>query len=835
MAIEIMPKPLGKIKKIRSLDEILTRGGQAISAYRDERRGGAGIPTDEEFAGRIDTSQFGKAPIIAESLWQKFFQNGDAHFFNTFRTPAESVAAFRKSFGEASAKQFINEAENIVDGRLNLLGLKNVYVGTEIDWHREPVSGKSSPKKHWRKFDEVDPAESGNKKIVWEVNRHQYFFTLGVAFWLTRDERFGAVFARHLDSWMEENPPDIGVNWLSSLEISYRAMSWIWAFHFFKHSEHFEPELFKKALKFLHLHGCHIEKYLSKYYSPNTHLTGEALGLYYLGTQLPFLKRAKYWRKMGEDILCTEIEKQILPDGVYFEQSTWYQRYTVDFFMHFAVLRSLFGEPERKYEKVMFENRLQIALDFFMHVTLPDGRTPIIGDDDGGRVLPLTNAEPDDFRGSLALGAAIFGRGDHKFVAGRPSEEIFWLMGTSGLKGYEAIRETEPQEASKDFPDGGYYVMRDGFDATDNYLIVDCGDVGSLSGGHGHADALAIELAVHGKTLLVDSGTYTYHESRELRDYFRSSTAHNTVAIDERSSSDPGNTFGWTTRARATGHKWIAEDRFDFFSGSHDGYKRLKEAAIHTRSILFLKGDYWIMRDLVETSGEHEFSLNFHFDRDLKPEIAENGTWVGDENHRLFAFGDKGAWQQKESWISNNHGNKVNAPFFRFLSRGIGTQEFFTFILPSSRGGEPPLVTECPTRTGRAFVVKYNGYNDVFVFNDDTNDVVETGIFETNFRYSWARLSEREIVPDEFVLIDGNRLAIGKDEIFDEKSVAHASARRFGHDLYVKTNKGHRAVNLDPSASGKPPREIERRLRDRRHSPVDRRRPYPDRRGPAST
>ncbi len=31
MAVEIMGKPIGKIKSIRSLDEILTRGGQAFS------------------------------------------------------------------------------------------------------------------------------------------------------------------------------------------------------------------------------------------------------------------------------------------------------------------------------------------------------------------------------------------------------------------------------------------------------------------------------------------------------------------------------------------------------------------------------------------------------------------------------------------------------------------------------------------------------------------------------------------------------------------------------------------------------------------------------------
>ena len=372
---------------------------------------------------------------------------------------------------------------------------------------------------------------------------------------------------------MEQNPPGIGVNWSSSLEVSFRAISWIWAFHFFKDSEHFTPKLLKKALKYLYLHARHIEQYLSKYYSPNTHLTGEGLGLYYLGTQLPFFNRAKRWRKLGEDILFSEITKQVQPDGVYFEQSTWYQRYTADIYTHFVVLRSLNGASGSDLRGAELEARLQKAFDHLMHLTMPDGKTPLIGDDDGGRMLPLTTAAPDDFRGSLAVSSVIFDRGDHKFVSGRPSEEIFWLLGAEGIDSFKARAEAEPEATSKDFGDGGYFVMRDGWNDTDNVMVVDCGEIGSLAGGHGHADALSIELALQGRTLLVDSGTYTYHESRELRDYFRSSTAHNTLVIDGVSSSVPGNTFGWKTQAQTHVKKWIQEDRFDLFEGSHNGYE----------------------------------------------------------------------------------------------------------------------------------------------------------------------------------------------------------------------------------------------------------------------
>ena len=809
-----MAKPLEKIKRIRSFDEIITRGGQALNVYREQRRGGQ-LPTEEEFVRLVDSSKFGGAPVIAETLWQKFYKNGKDCFFPSFRNPKLSVEIFRERFGESVTGHFINAAEKIVSGRIDLLGLNNLYVGTDIDWHREPVSAKRSPLKHWKEFDDLDSAETGNKKIVWELNRHQHFFTLGVAYWLTGDEKFAVAFARQLESWMDQNPPGMGINWASSLEVSFRAMSWIWAFHFFRDSEAFTPEIFKNAVKHLYCHGRHIEQYLSKYFSPNTHITGEGLGLYYLGTQLPFLERAKHWRKTGADIMFSEVSKQILPDGVYFEQSSWYQRYTVDFYSQFVMLRSMYDGAYYTGPAAEVENCLQNAFKYLMLIMLPDGRTPLVGDDDGGRMLPVTTDATDDFRGTLAVGAAIFNNAEYKYTAGEASEEVFWLMGPDGAKAYESIDESVPKSVSGEMPDGGYCVMRDGWSETDNYMLVDCGEVGSLAGGHGHADALSIEVAVHGRTLLVDSGTYTYHESPELRDYFRSSMAHNTLVIDRISSSIPEGIFTWKERADATRTAWISEERFDFFEGSHNGYERLSNPATHTRSILFLKNDYWIMRDVVETTGEHEYSLNFHFDHGIKTDIGGDGAFVGGDDHRLFTFGDNGTWQQKESWISTNHGNRVNAPFMRFISSGEGTQEFFTFILPSEPGVEPPDVSEIPLAAGRAFVIKHGSYTDVFVLNDEPGEIIDNGIFDSNFKYTWARLSEGERVPDEFVLISGNGLIVNGNEIFEEADVPFAAVRRLGNDLYLKTDKTRRTTALAP---------VERRKRDRRQPQTDRRR-----------
>lgn len=776
-----MASSLDKILKLRSLDEVLTRGGQALDAFREQRRG-IQVPADEAFAAEL-TGEFATPPLSGDSLKYVFFANGEKRFFPSFADRERSLDLFAEQFGQRRTAEVIATANEALHGRLNLLGLKGLYVGPEVDWHREPLSGKQAPLRHWKHLTDLRPDDIGNLKVLWELNRHQHFFTLGLAYWLTGDERYAELFAVHLESWMRQNPPGLGINWASSLEVSLRLMSWIWALHFFRDAEALTSELFKQVVKYLWLHGRHIERYLSTYYSPNTHLTGEGLGLFYLGTQLTFLRQAEAWAGLGDNILLSELSRQVHPDGVYFEQSTWYQRYTVDIYSHFIILRSLASRTSESEDHSDIESRLERAFTFLAHVTMPDGRTPLIGDDDGGRVLPLTGGPSDDFRGSIAVGAAMCGSADLKFAARDVSEELFWLMGAGGITSFKTLEARRPASTSSEFPVGGYWVMRDGWQRSDNCMIIDCGEVGALSGGHGHADALAVEIALHGRTLLVDPGTYTYHESADLRNYFRSTGAHNTLTVDGQSSSLPGGTFAWRTRAEVEHRNWIAEERFDFFEGSQFGYRRMSDGVTHTRSILFLKNDYWIIRDVAEAAGDHEYALSFHYAADRRPAMGNYGDWVGETDHRIFTFNGGGRWVQRESWVSFNHGSKVNAPFMQFVSKGVGTQEFFTFILPDN--GFAPEVSEVVTAGGRAFLIRYAGYTDLFIYADD-GSTIDSGMFTSSFRYSWARIRSGEALPDELVVIDGGRLSIAGDEIL-KGAVGHSVMRRIGRELYIKT------------------------------------------------
>ena len=350
------------LEKLRraSLQELRVRAAQRVAAF-SERRGWSTLvklPSDHVFAHPT------------HDLLEHFRSRSEPVFFASFKSPERTVAEFKSRWPE-TVQQLIDKADRICAGKFDLLGFKNLDFGNPIDWHFEPLSGKRIPLQHWSKLDFLDAALAGDKKITWELNRHQYFMTLGQAYLLTGDERYARIFSAQLDAWMNANPPKLGINWASSLEVAFRSMSWLWAFHFFKSSPSLATETFKRAWKFLYLSARHLESYLSTYFSPNTHLTGEALGLFYLGTLLPEFKEAKRWQELGRRILIEQLSIHVKRDGVYFEQSSYYHRYTTDFYIHFLLL-SRANNVALPHE---VEQTLILLLDHLMYITRPDGTT----------------------------------------------------------------------------------------------------------------------------------------------------------------------------------------------------------------------------------------------------------------------------------------------------------------------------------------------------------------------------------------------------------------------------------------------------------------------------
>src|SRR5205814_1851739 len=116
--------------------------------------------------------------------------------------------------------------------------------------------------------------------------------------------------------------------------------------------------------------------------------------------------------------------------------------------------------------------------------------------------------------------------------------------------------------------------------------------------------------------------------------------------------------------------------------------------------------------------------------------------------------------------------------------------------LPFGPGQQPPFVEETPMAGGRAFLIRYAGYVDVFLINDEAGRVIDNGIFGSDFRLVWARLREGEPLPDEIVLLQGSLLEVNGRRLIDNAASQFASVRRFGNEFYVKTDLGRSARSL---------------------------------------
>src|SRR5260221_599972 len=396
---------------------------------------------------------------------------------------------------------------------------------------------------------------------------------------------------------------------------------------------------------------------------------------------LPELRRASVWRERGWRILAQQLARQIYDDGVYFEQATYYQRYTADIYLHAVILadRNGFAVPRP------MRDRLALAIDHLAFLARGDGSIPVMGDDDGGRLVLLEERGLTDVRAALATSAVVLDRAEHAAVAGGVTEEVLWLLGPAGVHDAESrVGRPPPVETSKLFPIGGYAIMRSGWGEHALHAVIDCGPLGALNCGHAHADALSLELAVGACPIIVDPGTYTYTASAEARDHFRHTAAHNTVTLNGEASSVPAGPFSWEHRAEATVEQWWTGSFTDWVVGRHDGFGRLGIGASHRRSVLHVRGEYWIVVDTVDSDVASDAVAHFHAAEGATPESRAERSLVlrfpcGAERPRLFfgIAGDVDAVAVENDWISPSYGRRVRAPVVRVASRRSGARRCF--------------------------------------------------------------------------------------------------------------------------------------------------------------
>ncbi len=607
--------------------------------------------------------------------------------------PAPELAARGNPwvFSNTSIQQgeYVEAADRIVEGRVDVFTLRDVQLGLPPRWNRDPKTGIEAPLTFGKALDYRDADLVGDIMSLWEPNRHAHLVTLAQAYALTRRRVYLETIIEHLDSWVLACPYGYGPNWASSLEAALRLINWAAVWQLVGREVLDENSDFRdRWLKSVYQHAEFIRGWLSLHSSTNNHLIGEAAGLFVAGLAWPHWRAARGWVATGKLILEREALAQNAPDGVNREQAVWYQQFVLDFML----TALLAGKANAQWFSADYESRLEAMMDFLASIMDCGGNVPMIGDADDGVVNDLS-FEKLPYKSILALGAILFKRGDFKLKAGALDDRARWLLGAAADAEFERLdAENTRLPLRQAFPEGGYFVLGCEFDTpTEIRLVADAGPLGYRSiAAHGHADALSFTLSAGGVELLIDPGTYAYHTQERWRDYFRGTAAHNTVRIDGLDQSVPGGNFMWLRKARSACNLWLSATDQDSFEGWHDGYMRLEDPVKHRRLIqLHKKARRVLIEDTLEMEEEHEVELFFHCGEHCRVDPVPGGFVVSHGSRSIRI-----SLPQREGASSAVQRGSI-APIAGWVSRAFDAREPTSTIVWQARlSGSSCLRTE---------------------------------------------------------------------------------------------------------------------------------------------
>jgi hypothetical protein len=548
----------------------------------------------------------------ADGDWVALFSPGGAL---PWTSPALREALERHLPGELP--RALARARDAAAGRIHVYGRtldvrRGVGPGSAWDWQRDPT--------HGGRFEgrapsaALPPAPGQDPKMAWALARGEAWVALacGAALDAGDGAALAAALSASVTDFVGENPVGRGIHWASAMEAGLRAWNLLVALRVLSVRAPPDPPLARAAAQLLAATGRFVLAHLEDDTAvPNNHLVADLLGLLACAAGLPGWPEAGRWRGIAMAGLRRAAAEQVLPDGLSFEGSVAYHRFALELF----TAGLLVAHHSRRGLGGAYTRTLRAMFRATRTLLTSSGELPQLGDNDSGHAFALRQRGPTEGGYLLPLGAALLHEpalllaqawpsGD---VAAAEAAEALWLLGPAALR-FLARARPGPPTGSAVLPAGGFHVLRRGpFEA-----FFSCGPSGQRGiGGHSHNDKLGIELWVAGALAVCDPGMPVYGRDPALRDRFRSTSAHATVAVDglEQVELVPGRIFALPDAADARLEGFSRGVDADHLTGSHRGYAG-RVGVVHRR-VLRAHEDGLVVVDRLEGVGLHAVALRW--------------------------------------------------------------------------------------------------------------------------------------------------------------------------------------------------------------------------------
>jgi hypothetical protein len=146
------------------------------------------------------------------------------------------------------------------------------------------------------------------------------------------------------------------------------------------------------------------------------------------------------------------------------------------------------------------------------------------------------------------------------------------------------------------------------------------------------------------------------------------------VLVDGRDQAEHASEFRWATRYRSRIVCELATAGYGLITGEHDGYRRLADPVRHRRTLLSVRGDYWLCIDVLDGAGTHDADFLFHLAPELDVTVDAGGAFAAAPGAAdgLLVVGAgfehaecrvvTGATDPIQGWHSDDYGARRAAP-----------------------------------------------------------------------------------------------------------------------------------------------------------------------------